>query len=280
MIQIRPMTGADIALGLRLAQSAGWNQVEADWQRLLALQPDGCFVAEVGSMPVGTTATCVFGAVAWVAMVLVDEPYRGRGIGRALMTQALAYLDNLGVPTVRLDATALGRLLYEKLGFVEEARVLRFRGCPRPIAIETAEPVEAARPEHLDALIALDRSVTGTDRSQLLHRLYQEDPQAVRVVERGGRVEGFLMTRPGRQAIQVGPCIASRAVGPALLADAWRRLAGQPVYIDLLTDHAEARALAAAAGLTSQRQLVRMRRGAALAEHPEELWASSGPEKG
>src|SRR4051794_33231462 len=46
MIRIRHMTLADVPLGMRLKTAAGWNQVEADWLRMLALEPDGCFVAE------------------------------------------------------------------------------------------------------------------------------------------------------------------------------------------------------------------------------------------
>ena len=83
MIRVRPVTTADLPLGLGLCRAAGWNQTEADWRRFLDLQPDGCFVAELDGAAVGTTTTCVFGRVAWVAMVLVAGPARGRGVGAA-----------------------------------------------------------------------------------------------------------------------------------------------------------------------------------------------------
>src|ERR1700687_3445839 len=118
VIRIRRMTPADVPLGMRLKQQAGWNQTEADWRRFLDLEPDGCFVAELDDDPVATTTTCVFGVIGWIAMVLVDVPVRGRGIGSALMRHALEYLDDRNVLTVRLDATPLGQPVYEKLGFV------------------------------------------------------------------------------------------------------------------------------------------------------------------
>src|SRR6516225_9905811 len=102
MIHIRPMTAADLALGLRLSEAAGWNQIPADWQRFLDLQLDGCFVAEFDGAAVGTTTTCILGSVAWIAMVLVDEAARGRGVGTASMRHALRFLDERGVATVRL----------------------------------------------------------------------------------------------------------------------------------------------------------------------------------
>jgi GNAT superfamily N-acetyltransferase len=87
------MTVADVPLGMRLKEQAGWNQTEADWRRFLDLEPEGCFVAELDGQPVGTTTTCVFGSVAWVGMVLVDPAVRGRGVGRSLMKHALDWLD-------------------------------------------------------------------------------------------------------------------------------------------------------------------------------------------
>src|ERR1700687_5492500 len=72
MIHLRPMTAADLPLGLHLSRQAGSDQIDADCRRTLALQPDGCFVAEWQGTPAGTTTTCIFGSVAWVAMVLVE----------------------------------------------------------------------------------------------------------------------------------------------------------------------------------------------------------------
>src|SRR5262252_245431 len=116
MIRIRHMNINDLALGMRLKDQAGWNQTEADWRRMLSLEPEGCFVAEWSGEAVGTTATCIFGPVAWIAMVLVEESMRGRGIGQALMEYALTFLDEARVRSVRLDATELGKPVYEKLG--------------------------------------------------------------------------------------------------------------------------------------------------------------------
>jgi len=128
VIHIRRMTTADIPLGMQLKEQAGWNQTEADWLRFLDLEPDGCFVAEWNGEPVATTTTCILGDVAWVAMVLVDAGVRRHGIGTALMQQALRFLDERNVRSIRLDATPLGRPVYEKLGFVPDYQLARFDG--------------------------------------------------------------------------------------------------------------------------------------------------------
>ena len=168
MIQVRIMTEANVPLGMRLKAANGWNQTEADWRRYLGMQPDGCFVAELDGKPVGTVTTCVFGPVAWIAMVLVDADHRGRGVGKALMGHALDFLERQGVRSVRLDATPLGQPLYEKQGFVAEYALLRYEGV-LPHGKEMAN-VEPLLPDHLENALLLDRAVTQTDRRKLLQR--------------------------------------------------------------------------------------------------------------
>jgi predicted GNAT family acetyltransferase len=257
-----------------LKEQAGWNQLEADWRRLLDLQPAGCFLAELDGVPVGTVTTCRFGSVAWIAMMLVDEAHRRRGIGKALMTRALEELDSQGVRSVRLDATPRGRPMYESLGFVEEAIFLRFRGLLPPADGPPGLP-EVRSDEVLDGVIAVDREVTGTDRGRLLRRLAGEHPGALRVVE-----AGFLMARPGSTARQIGPCIADERAGPMLLADARSRYSGEAVLLDIPADNALASALVGSWGLRAERPLVRMGRGPRVEEDLGRIWAGSGPEKG
>jgi GNAT superfamily N-acetyltransferase len=278
MLHVRPMTRADVPLGMRLKAQAGWNQLEADWLRFLDLQPDGAFVAELDGTPAGTAATCRFGSVAWVAMVLVEQGRRNRGIGRALMEYALEFLDRAGVCTTRLDATPLGLPLYEKLGFVAEYTLTRFEGPSPSVAVPPG--VSPMSRKHLDGVLRLDRAVTGTDRARMILRLFDETPDEARVVEAQAGIDGYLLARPGTRAWQVGPCVARGGAGPLLLADAWQRHAGQMIFVDVPDANAPAHTLCRTAGLISQRSLTRMVRGEHIEERVADLWASSGPEKG
>lgn len=279
MLRIRGMTVADIPLGMRLKEQSGWNQVEGDWRRLLALQPDGCFVAELDGVSVGTVTTCRFGLVAWVAMMLVDKSFRSHGIGRALMCRALDDLDSAGIRTIRLDATPLGRPLYESLDFVAEATFARYVGVLPP-ADEPPRLNKTRAPEVLGGLTTLDLHVTGTDRGRLLHRLADEYPDSLRVAFEGGEIAGFLLARPGSKARRIGPCIAGERAGPLLLDDARRMYAGEEVTIDSPIANAPAVALAESWGLRVSGLLTRMGRGLPVKEDLNRLWASAGPEKG
>jgi GNAT superfamily N-acetyltransferase len=277
MLRIRTMTPADIPLGMRLKAQNGWNQLEADWQRLLAMEPDGCFVAETNGVGVGTACTCVFGSVAWIAMVLVDAERRKQGVGTALMEYALAYLDARGVRSVRLDATPLGRPIYEKLGFEAEYELARFEGALLPGPSLCAEPASAA---DLPELLALDLRVAGTDRGKLMNRLFAEQPDTFRVVRRERRLCGFVAARPGARAWQIGPCLGDADAGMRLMQDVSSRYSGKTVFLDVPLPNQTALDLAERMGLTVQRRLLRMGRGERVVERLDELWLSSGPEKG
>jgi hypothetical protein len=233
-----------------------------------------------------------------MAMVLVDEPFRRRTLATMLLGRALEFLEHRGVHSVRLEATALGQPLYEKLGFTVEYKLARYQGilpaaegggagfrpagrlktCPTASPLATG--VAAVRPEDMDGVIAFDRLIAGTDRRKLLLRLFRERPEAARVILRDGVILGYAHSRPGSRALHIGPCLATAEAGPLLLRDAFEQGAGLPAFIDVPTGNTAATALAGAWGLTVQRTFLRMCRGPAPAERIELLWASSGPEKG
>jgi GNAT superfamily N-acetyltransferase len=280
MIRIRPMTAADVPLGLRLSAQAEWNQTEADWRRFLGLTPDGCFVAEWGGAAVGTAVCFVFGPVAWLAMVLVDRAARGRGVGTELVRHALAFADARGVESVRLDATPLGRPIYERLGFLDDYLLRRYEG-PAPHLIGFPDVTAALHPDDWPDVLRLDRRLTGADREAFLRRLHEERPETFRVYRRDGQFRGFVAWRPGANAELVGPCLAvSQEAGQEMLIDATRYLVGRRVVIDVPERHVRAVCVLNGFGLSYRRPLLRMTRGEAVPEELDLLWASSGPEKG
>jgi ribosomal protein S18 acetylase RimI-like enzyme len=278
MIKIRKMTIDDVQLGLKLTGQAGLNQTESDWLRFMKMEPDGCFVAVLGGRSVGTTTTCVFDSTAWIAMLIVDVEYRGKGIGTELLKYSLNYLDERKIQTVRLDATSAGQPIYEKLGFVPEYRLARFKGIV-PVG-KKGTLVTKAAPAIYASLIEFDKRTTGTNRGKMFLRLFEEFPEDIRIIEHGDKIEGFILTRPGGNAIQIGPCIATIDAGSVLLSDALGRCGTESVFIDIPVDNANSVKIAESSGLRIQRYFVRMYRGARIKDNIEAIWSSSGPEKG
>jgi GNAT superfamily N-acetyltransferase len=278
-MRIRRLLASDIAFGQQLRTENHWNQLDADWQRQLYLESEGCFLAEVDGQPVATACACIFGDVGWISMVFVDRLHRGRGIGTAMLRHVLRYLDERGTESIRLDATPLGQPLYEKLGFVGEITLSRFAGV-MPTLSDAVPSIEPLAEGDLPAVFELDESVTQTRREKLLRHLYEAHPDNWREYTVGGRLDGYCFARPGANAWQIGPIQGSPEAGRRLLLNAARRFAGRPVYLDLPTDHAEAVALAQSLGLTEQRKFLRMGRGRRVTENLAMFWSSFGPEKG
>jgi GNAT superfamily N-acetyltransferase len=272
------MTIDDLGLGMRLSAQAGWNQTAADWRRFLELEPEGCFVGELDGRSAATTTTCVFRKTAWIAMVLVDVDARGKGVGTTLLKHAIEYLEGRRVDTIRLDATSLGRPIYERLGFTPDYSLARFEGTSPKGKVDAA--IGEATPELHDALIEFDKRMTGRERVKMLGRLFDEFQELTRIVWRDNEIEGFLTMRPGINAVQIGPCTARPYAGPLLFSDAFSRCAGKPVFVDVLLDNTEAVQVVETAGLTIQRQFTRMSRGPKTSDNIQTSWASSGAEKG
>jgi GNAT superfamily N-acetyltransferase len=279
VIRLRRMTTADLPLGMRLKDQAGWNQTEADWRRLFALALDGCLVAECHEKPVGTAATCIFGRVGWIAMVLVDEAYRRRGIGTRLVEQSIEYLERQAVRSIRLDATPLGRPVYEKLGFRVEYELARWEGIALVRGMHPSAVL--AGPNHLEAIAELDRKLTGTPRLRLIEHLFRQQPGAMRVAAGPEGLLGYASWREGSLAAYIGPAVAMRAETGQELADSMlAACAGRLVFVDVPCDNGPATRWAQSCGFTVQRRLIRMVRGEPVVDRVACVWASSGPEAG
>jgi GNAT superfamily N-acetyltransferase len=278
-IKVRSLGHNDASLCSRLTLEAGWNQTEADWRRFQQLQPDGCFVAELDGQSVGTVTTCVLDQVGWIGMLLVEKVSRGRGAGRALLNRAIDYLESQRISTIRLDATSMGASLYKSSGFASQFDVTRFSGVAR--ANGFGKLPKRPRKADWEQIVLLDQLVVGYDRSRLLLKLAEETECIASIASDSHAADGFLISRPGRLAVQIGPCVAlTTVVGQWLIAQACKVFSGKSVFLDVPSDNHDAVATAVAAGLQPVRQYVRMVRGAPITERVDFLWTSSGPENG
>lgn len=278
------MTVVDIPAGLRLKEIAGWNQTATDWKRFLDARPQGCFVAEVDGRVCGTVATISFeNRFAWVGMVLVDPEYRSRGIGTALLKQAIRHLDDSDVSTIKLDATPQGRPLYEKLGFVPEYEIERWTLARTSVknkkASEVAPPLST---DLLRVIFETDRQVFGADRTSLLKSLHYEAPEFTNTVFAAGVIQGYALGRRGAFADHLGPWMSNNHdAARQLLQTFVARSTRQSLIIDWIKANKVAGRLLESFGFSYSRGLTRMYRGAnRFPGRPDLLCAILGPEFG
>lgn len=294
-VRIRPLTREDLGFADALRARVGWNQTLGDWERFLATQPDGCFIAEANGRPVGTATTTIYGPdLAWIGMVLVEPEQRRRGFGRALLQHGLRFLAEQGVTCVKLDATPAGKAVYDTLGFQSEWSLTRWRrpaitiairDVQRPAAPATTAAVRGLFPADNSELAGLDREAFGVGRGRVLDRLIGQSD--TRIARRSGvegnapDLVGFGLRRAGASASYLGPIIARDAqAGRSLLDDLIRGQTGPMVWDIPDTNHA-ARSTAEEYGFTPERPLIRMFRGEN--HHPGSpglIYALAGPEIG
>lgn len=130
---VRRLALGDVPRLICLSDAAGWNQTAEDWQLLLSLGFGwGLWHGDDG--PLASALALPYGdAFAWISMVLVTPPLRRQGIATRLTEACLEELDARGLEA-RLDATAAGQAVYEKLGFTPGFTFTRWESeRPRPI---------------------------------------------------------------------------------------------------------------------------------------------------
>jgi len=265
-IIVRQISDDDVDQALDLSCAAGWNQRAEDWRMLIRLSDGSSFAALAGERVVGTAIGIDYGAFSWIAMMLVDPAFRGRGLGARLLEAALEAVPD--ETPVRLDATPMGRPLYQKFGFVDETAILR---C-------TCEPVAEswgggevsggfdARPlavTDFAAVMPHDREVFGADRSIVLEWALDAAPAYARVIESSaaGTPAQYCFGRPGRLFDQIGPVVAANEEAARSLVEAARSCAhGKSVVIDAFEAREGFADWLRSRGFREQRPLFRMRR--------------------
>ncbi|HEX8663271.1 MAG TPA: GNAT family N-acetyltransferase [Beijerinckiaceae bacterium] len=278
-----PLTAADAEEALPLSAEAGWNQTAEDWRFMLGQGrgvgvrgPSGRWIGSAISLPLGER-------LSWIGMVLVAKDARRRGIGTRLLTRAVAIMrDAGGIPG--LDATELGRPVYLPLGFRDLYAVSRLRlEAPAPsVPPPPGCTVRPLTPADLPALAAFDAPRSAMERAHVLAYLLGQAPHQAFVAESKEQIAGYVLGRPGRIALQVGPVVADRQdVALALMSLTLSRLAG-PALLDVPDAHANLRTWLDRAGAVRQRGFVRMTLGEpppGLAD-PSRIFALAGPELG
>jgi GNAT superfamily N-acetyltransferase len=105
------------------------------------------YLATRAGRPAASSTLYVTGEVAGIYHVATLPDLRNRGIGRSITAAAALRARELGCRTAILQATQLGRPVYERLGFVELSRLGRFwLDAPGGVAGGAAGAAGAAAP--------------------------------------------------------------------------------------------------------------------------------------
>lgn len=236
---------------MHLSTAAGWNQIEADWKRILRLSPGLCYGITIGST-LASTATAFLRPdhTAWIGMVLTHPEFRGRRLASSLLHFLLDILKKSGIDSIGLDATDMGKPLYESMGFKDQCPIERWSRPGQSLTPQLSNPISSTP---LEAELARESTILANG-------------------------DAMLYLRPGRNANHLGPFTANNeTAAQALLA----QIPGEAsIFWDLFPEHAYAASLASSIGLSPARRLVRMTLGQPMPLPSPQTLAIAGFEYG
>ncbi|WP_328508048.1 GNAT family N-acetyltransferase [Streptomyces sp. NBC_00391] len=246
----------DWAVVARWAGDEGWNPGVSDPACFFAQDPEGFFIGRLDGEPVSSVSVVNYGdGYAFLGFYLVRPDLRGRGHGLATWKAALAHA---GGRTVGLDGVVAQQDNYRQSGFEPAHRTFRYSGVvPGTPVPDGVRPVEDAA-----SLAAYDTACHPADRPRFLrHWLTADGHRALaRVVD--GRLTGYGVIRPGRDALRIGPLFADTAADArALLAGLAAEAAGRELAVDVPEPNTAAVALVEEYGLTPSFETARMYTG-------------------
>ncbi|AXV79417.1 MULTISPECIES: GNAT family N-acetyltransferase [Ralstonia solanacearum species complex] len=231
-VVLRPMTAGDLPGAHALSEEQRWPHRPADWEQMFA-HAEG-IVAERDGQIIATAQRWRWGERhATIGLVIVAPACQGRRIGHRLMSALLEGLDD---STVLLHATAEGRGLYERLGFVRIGEIRQHQGIAQPTPLIALPEGWRLRPAGLNeatALHRLDAEARGMPREALIDDLLASADACV-VLDHDGEPRGFAMLRRFGRGHAIGPVVAPDAEGAkALIAHLAGVNAGHFTRIDI-----------------------------------------------
>lgn len=231
-VVLRPMTADDLPQAHALSAEQRWPHRPVDWEQMFA-HSEG-LVAERDGKVVATAQRWLWGDHhATIGLVIVSPACQGRRIGHRLMS---ALLEDMDDQTVLLQATAEGRGLYERLGFVRTGEIRQHQGMAQPTPLIALPAGWRLRPSGLNeaaALHQLDRDARGMPRAALIDELIAQADACV-VLDHEGTQKGFAILRRFGRGHVIGPVVAPDAESAkALIAHLAGMNAGRFTRIDI-----------------------------------------------
>jgi GNAT superfamily N-acetyltransferase len=252
------MEKRDLSFADSVRAAVGWNQTIQDWERVLSIQPDGCFVAEWEGKLSGTATTTCFGKqLSWIGMILVHPDFRRHGIGKALMNHCLKFLKDRQLDCIKLDATPLGKTLYDQLGFKDEWNLARWEIDAAKPELFDSKSIRALRASDWPKLLELDTKAFGVPRENLIRKLADQSVRAL-VYENASGLVGYGMLRKGSRSNYLGPIVATEDQAAQSLIQMILASAKGSLFWDIPDQNTKAVELAKNFGFKHQRPLIRM----------------------
>ena len=281
---VRQFGKEDTDFAHKMTLTEEWNVTRNDVVRMFDFEPAGCFMAEVGGKPAGHVFAISYGLLGWIGLLIVSSVYRRKGIGSILMEKAVDYLLARDVETIKLDAVPEIAGLYRNFGFVEEYDSLRFMGTNEVAHVARNSSVQEIEPKMVASIVSFDADYFGAERTRVLSRLFDENPELSFVSHSGTSVVGYIACREAEVGYNIGPWVCKpnqQQIAEELLLTCLSRLETHAkVYVGLPWPNKSAIRVLSKHGFSQYSKSIRMTFGKRIVEQPSGIFAIGGAMKG
>ena len=132
--------------------------------------------------------------VGWLANIIVDENYRGKGLGYKMTKFLVDFLNDKGCETQLLIATELGEAVYQKIGFRKITEYLCFDS-EEDLNFNSSNSIRELKNSDLASTYKLDRDANGENRTHLIDKCFRT---GVGYFNRDSELLGFFLPDFGR----------------------------------------------------------------------------------
>ncbi|WP_336183668.1 GNAT family N-acetyltransferase [Bacillus sp. 205(2023)] len=219
-IELIQLTEKHVPGLLRLSRQAGWPDYGE--RELQLLVKHGRFFGYQNSQEdiISCIGLFLYGRLASIGLVIVDNEYKRRGLGRRMVNACISQVDEN--TAIMLCATKEGLPLYEKAGF-QTAGSIRKYSCQsfKPLTKQHDIELTSFTEKDFPELIAADQAAFGGDRAALLHHLISQSAECIIARNHEGTFIGYGLSVQTPPNLKLGPLIAT---SPGLAAVLVNRL--------------------------------------------------------
>ena len=279
MFHVERMEVDDFSFAVQLANTMDWDMTPADFEFMMKLEPEGCFVLFHGQERSGIATSIHFGKAGWFGNLVVKEKFRREGAGNLLTKHAIGYLKNKGVKTIGLYAYPNLVTFYENLGFEPDIDFAVLKG--KAPVFSTHAMLKEATKRDVPEIIDVDRQYFRANRQKLLEPILLNPDNLCYVSTENSKITGYIAAKVHGKTAEVGPliCHANRKEDAVmLLENILSRLNGVEVFMYIPTKEAELLNMLTKAGFKENFRVVRMFLGSAVAQNC--IYAAESLERG
>lgn len=232
MFHVKRMSNEDLGFAVRAAAPMNWGLVREDFELMMRLEQNGCFVLLSDSERAGIATTISYGTIGWFGNLVVDERHRGKGAGSLLVKHSLDYLVKNGVKTVGLYAYVDRIPFYERLGFKLDSDFVVLKGHGSSMTVGN-ELTKVEKRSVLD-IVEYDQLCFGASRKKLLEPLLLDPDNLCYMSVEKDRICGYALAKVYTGAAEIGPLVCNQHrtdVAVDLLRTLLSRLRGFEVSI-------------------------------------------------